>query len=97
MRSISIVENRNRLCRLPPVALLTAALMTLPMVAARAADPITEEEAHAIGVDAYVYFYPLLSMDVTRKQLTNVEAKPRARSAVRPTCSTTSPSFRRRT
>jgi hypothetical protein len=43
------------------------------MVDARAADPITEEEAHAIGVDAYVYFYPLLSMDITRKQLTNVE------------------------
>jgi hypothetical protein len=35
--------------------------------------PITEQEAHAIAVDAYVYFYPLLSMDITRKQLTNVE------------------------
>jgi hypothetical protein len=34
---------------------------------------ITEQEAHAIGVDAYVYFYPLVTMDVTRKQLTNVE------------------------
>ena len=56
------------------MALLTAALMTLPMVAARAADPITEEEAHAIGVDAYIYFYPLLSMDITRQQLTNIEA-----------------------
>jgi hypothetical protein len=39
---------------------------------ARAAEPITEQEAHAIGVDAYVYFYPLLSMDITRKQFTNV-------------------------
>src|SRR5450432_3854641 len=34
---------------------------------------ITEQEAHAIGVDAYVYFYSLLSMDVTRKQFTNIE------------------------
>lgn len=37
------------------------------------AAPITEQEAHAIAVDAYVYFYSLLSMDVSRKQFTNVE------------------------
>ncbi|WP_314950382.1 DUF1254 domain-containing protein [Bradyrhizobium cosmicum] len=37
------------------------------------APKITEEEAHAIAVDAYVYFYPLLTMDITRKQATNVE------------------------
>src|ERR1700737_1156861 len=37
------------------------------------AAPITEQEAHAIAVDAYVYFYSLLSMDVTRKQFTNIE------------------------
>ena len=40
--------------------------------AALAQAPITEQEAHAIAVDAYVYFYPLLSMDITRKQFTNV-------------------------
>jgi hypothetical protein len=34
---------------------------------------ITEAEAHAIGVDVYVYLYSLVTMDVTRKQLTNVE------------------------
>jgi len=34
---------------------------------------ITEHEAHDIGVDAYIYFYPLLSMDITRKQFTNIE------------------------
>src|SRR5580700_3492724 len=42
-------------------------------LAAQAQSAITEQEAHAIGVDAYIYFYPLVTMDVTRKQLTNVE------------------------
>jgi hypothetical protein len=41
---------------------------------AQAAQPtITEAEAHAIAVDAYVYFYPLLSMDISRKTFTNIE------------------------
>ena len=35
------------------------------------ATPISEQEAHAIAVDAYIYFYPLMSMDVSRKQFTN--------------------------
>ena len=35
---------------------------------------ITEEAACAIGVDAYLYFYPLISVDITRKQSTNIEA-----------------------
>jgi hypothetical protein len=35
---------------------------------------ITEEAARAIGVDAYLYFYPLISVDITRKQSTNIEA-----------------------
>src|SRR6516165_2667258 len=50
--------------------LLTFALA--PIAKAEPA-PITEEEAHAIGVDAYLYFYPLVTMDLTRLQFTNVE------------------------
>jgi hypothetical protein len=42
------------------------------MPAAAQAAPITEQEAHAIAADAYVYFYPLVTMDVTRKQFTNI-------------------------
>ena len=37
------------------------------------AESISPEEAHAIGIEAYLYFYPLVTMDITRKQLTNVE------------------------
>ena len=44
-----------------------------PTALAQSAAPITEQEAHAIAVDAYVYFYPIMSMDISRKQFTNVE------------------------
>ena len=42
------------------------------MTADDKARTIGEQEAHAIGVTAYTYFYPLVTMDLTRKQLTNV-------------------------
>ena len=40
---------------------------------AQAQSSITEEEVYTTGVDAYLYFYPLVTMDITREQLTNVE------------------------
>ena len=39
------------------------------------AEAVDEQGAHAIGVAAYLYFYPLVTMELTRRQLTNV-AKP---------------------
>ena len=35
---------------------------------------VSEEEAGAIATDAYLYFYPLVSMDITRLQSTNIES-----------------------
>jgi hypothetical protein len=51
---------------------LVAVCLFLSAMAAKA-EPITEQQAHAIGVDAYLYFCPLVTMDLTRKQLSNVE------------------------
>src|ERR1700686_937098 len=47
-----------------------------PMAAAETVSPpaaISAAEAHSIGVDAYLYFYPLVTMELTRQQLTNIE------------------------
>lgn len=58
------------------LALGILCLMLAPVAMAETASPpaaISKEEAHSIGVDAYLYFYPLVTMELTRQQLTNVE------------------------
>ena len=44
--------------------------LSLPTVAQHNS-AITEDEAYEIGLDAYDYFYPLVSMDITRRVSTN--------------------------
>jgi len=57
----------------------TATVMSLTFLApisietAQAQSSVTEEEAYAIGVDAYLYFYSPITMDVTRRQISNIE------------------------
>jgi hypothetical protein len=60
-------------CALSGVLALGAVVGQSTLAGAQTA-PISEQEAHAIGVDAYLYFYPLVTMDLTRRQMTNVAA-----------------------
>jgi hypothetical protein len=67
------MKRKNRKSLALPLSILVGPALA-PMAMAQGAPPaITEQEAHAIGVDVYVYLYSLVTMDVTRKQLTNVE------------------------
>src|SRR6202030_3154719 len=53
--------------------ILGLSLCPILSLAAQAQSAITEQDAQSIARDAYIYFYSLVTMDVTRKQLTNVE------------------------
>jgi hypothetical protein len=54
------------------LALALATAVTFPALAVDTSPRISADEASAIAADAYVYFYPMITMDVTRKQLTNM-------------------------
>ena len=67
MNTVGILSGHVQRC-----SLFVATCLILSTTVAKT-EPITEQQAHAIGVDAYLYFYSLVTMDLTRKQLTNVE------------------------
>src|SRR5262245_19419850 len=51
----------------------TFAAASLLAAASAVAAELSKQDAQAIAVEAYIYFYPLITMDLTRLQLTNVE------------------------
>jgi hypothetical protein len=57
--------------RVTSIAVLGFGMLATSLAPANAAT--TEQEAHDIGMQAYLYLYSLVTMDVTRRQLTNVE------------------------
>jgi hypothetical protein len=50
---------------------LAIGLCVRPAPAARADAPLSEEEAVKIATDAYIYGYPLVTMEMTRRVMTN--------------------------
>ena len=69
MRSHRMVGLSRPGFRTLTAGLLVIAAGLLPVCPAGA---ITPEEAAAIGVEAYVFGYPLVTMDMTRRVMTNV-------------------------
>jgi hypothetical protein len=68
MNQYSLTKTKHR-----KTLLATLLLSILAITKITLASTTNEEAIHAIGVNAYTYFYPLLSMDITRKQFTNIE------------------------
>ena len=71
---IAAVRKTHTLSQALCAVIALGVLVNQPEMAVAQATPISEQEAHAIGVEAYLYFYPLATMDLTRRQMTNVPA-----------------------
>src|SRR5262245_64412094 len=54
-------------------AVATMAIAAPNFVSAQQPQRISAQEAETIAQEAFIYFYPLVTMDVSRRQLTNIE------------------------
>ena len=61
--------------KLPSLAATLSAFFIISTSAPSAAQSTSADEAQTIASEAYLYFYPLVTMDLTRKQLINSDPK----------------------
>src|SRR6202790_1624154 len=66
----------RRVSMIKTTAALVLSLLVSPVLSltAQAQNAIPSQDAQSIAVAEYIYFYPLVTMDGPRKQLTNVES-----------------------
>jgi len=69
-----MLQSQRKSTRAMRAATLFAAAIVATAPSGSRAASITADEAHEIGVEAYVYLYPLVIMDLTRLQATNIDA-----------------------
>ena len=66
---------RNLLRKRVPPTIILGILAVIGWRYAQSADPrigVSSHEALTIGTDAYIYCYPLVTMEMTRRVMTNV-------------------------
>ena len=63
----------NYCSKLSTKSIIAATALAIAAAQPAPAADISQQEAHEIGVRAYLYLYPLVTMDITRRQMTNVE------------------------
>ncbi len=61
-------------CAVPSEAYMESQVRSTKMQTTKSRVSITEQEAYAIAQEAYCFFYPIVTMDITRKQSINIEA-----------------------
>ena len=71
---------KKRALLLVILAVLVGFILSASPVMAKATSQMSEQEALAIATEAYIYGYPLITMEMTRRVITNVE-KPEATRA----------------